>query len=421
MQAITPCDIERLRRRIHVAWDPLPGTRNGALRAEPAHACQPRPAERGQDGIEGTLRETPSGSFLLQEHFYANGRMHGSIPIERLQSISGSSLEDISGGAVPEIDVRRWAFLDTETTGLSGGTGTCVFLAGVGAIEADGFRVRLFFMRDYDEEAAMLHALAACLRSYDVLVTYNGKAYDSPLLETRYRLKRQANPLERMHHIDLLHAARRLWNARMPDCRLGTLESEILGVERRGDVPGALIPQRYFEYLRTGQATRLRPVFHHNVLDIVSLGCLSTILLAAYAAPHKTRLHHGSDLLGLARWLRRVGDDERALQLYRKAIQTGLSDNGLFRALWESAQLERKVGKRDAQLRLLRDLSRVGNMYRAAAFEELAKHYEHRERDYSRALEMTRSAQRYAPSQRLRHRENRLLRKAAVAARDRSA
>ena len=417
MQAITPCDIDRLRRRIHTVWDPLSGTGNRPTPAQPAYACQAGPMERTRRGIEGEIRETPLGSFLLQEHFYGNGRMHGSVPIERLQTISSSSLRNISGGAVPEVNARHWAFLDTETTGLSGGTGTCAFLAGVGTIETDGFRVRLFFMRDYDDEAAMLQALATCLRGYDVLVTYNGKSYDGPLLETRYRLQRQANPLERMHHIDLLHSARRLWNMRLPDCRLGTLESEILGVERRGDVPGALIPQRYFEYLRTGQGARLRPVFHHNVLDIVSLACLSTVLLATYAAPDKARLRHGSDLLGLARWLRRAGDNERALQLYRKAIQAGLPDQGLFPSLWESAQLERKVGNREAQLRLLRDLSRVGNLYRAAAFEELAKHYEHREHDYSRALEMTRSAQRYAPSQQLRHREKRLVRKAADAAR----
>ena len=266
-------------------------------------------------------------------------------------------------------------------------------------------------MRDYDEEPAMLHALAECLADYDALVTYNGKSFDAPLLETRYRLKRQANPLARMCHVDLLHPARRLWSERMPNCRLGTLESEVLGVERQGDVPGALIPQRYFDYVRSGRASLLKPVFHHNVLDIVSLACLASVVLPVYAAPHKATLRHGQDMLGLARWLSKLGERKPALDLYRRAIQAGLPSSQLFRSLWESAHLERRTGNSAAQVQLLRDLSRVANIYRAAAFEELAKHYEHREKDFGRALEMTRSAQRFAPSEELSHRERRLLRR----------
>ena len=407
-------DIATLRRRINSSVSrSLGGSGRSAMGVSaPQRPAQPR--ERKQLGLDGEERENSLGRFLSQEHLYANGRMHGNVPIQWLQGLGADWLESISGGEVTATDPKRWAFLDTETTGLAGGTGTCAFLVGVGAIEDDGFRVRLFFMRDYDEEPAMLRALAKRLGNYDVLISYNGKSFDVPLLETRYRLKRQRNPLDGMGHVDLLHAARRVWRERMPNCRLGTLESEILGVERQGDVPGSLIPQRYFDFLRSGRGTPLKPVFHHNVLDIVSLACLGSVLMPVYAAPEKAPLRHGEDLLGIARWLARLGDSERALHLYRRAIHAGLPASQLFPSLWEAARLERRTGNAAAQVRLLRDLSRVANKYRAAAFEELAKHYEHRERDFGRALEMTRRAQRHAPSEGLKHREDRLLRRIGI-------
>ena len=414
MQAITQSDIETLRRRIHAIEARMPKpeqpiTPKGRdVAAWPANGNTPF-------GIQGTVRDTPSGRFLLQEHTYPNEALHGSARIEMLQRVSANWLQGISNGEVLPANPQRWAFLDTETTGLAGGTGTCAFLVGIGSIEASGFRVRLFFMRDFDEEQAMLQAVAECLATHDVLVTYNGSSFDVPLLETRYRLKRQPNPFRRLGHVDLLHAARRVWSERMRNCKLGTLESEILGFQRRGDVPGALIPQRYFDFLRSGNAAGLREVFHHNMLDIVSLACLSAVLMPAYSDPGKAAFHHGQDLLGLARWLRNHGNHESALELYRKAIHAGLPASGLFPSLWESAQLERRLGNHEAQIQLLQDLARVANAYRADAFVELAKYFEHREKDYERALEMTRSAQSHAPSPQLDHRERRLLRKAGRA------
>jgi tetratricopeptide (TPR) repeat protein len=301
--------------------------------------------------------------------------------------------------------------LDTETTGLAGGTGTCAFLVGVGTIEDGGFRVRLFFMRDYDEEAAMLAGLAEFLRWYDVLVTYNGKAYDAPLLETRYRLSRKPFPLERMFHLDLLHGARQLWKLRMRNCRLIELESEILGVLREGDLPGELIPYYYFEYLRTRQAFRLVPLFHHNVIDIVSLACLTAVVLPAFAAPTDTRLRHAADLLGLARWLRRSQQHEGALELYRRSIDAGLPDSELFPALWESALIEKKLGRHEAKLALLSDLAEVKNPFRQSAYEELAKHYERHEKELERALAMTEAALRIEASAELVQRKTRLTRR----------
>src|SRR5260370_14077018 len=145
-------------------------------------------------------------------------------------------------------------------------------------------------MRDYSEEASQLAALPRYLEPFDVLITYNGKSYDQPLLETRYRMSRARHPFTRMQHIDLLYGARRLWKLRMESCKLTHLETDVLGIEREGDVPGALIPYIYFEFVRTGPAAKLVPLFHHNVMDIASLACLTAIVPEAHRAPERMSL-----------------------------------------------------------------------------------------------------------------------------------
>ncbi len=437
MKAITKIDLERLRRRIGRVkggrMDPGPsraplapasieGEESAAERVSESGAAAAPAGVNGFAGdlpehyeadklLDGEVIENQHGRYFLSERFYPGHRLHGSMEFSRLGELPGALLEGISRGEIPAHEPNRWAFLDTETTGLAGGTGTCAFLVGVGTIEDGGFRVRLFFMRDYDEEAAMLAGLAEFLRWYDVLVTYNGKAYDSPLLETRYRLARHWFPFERMFHLDLLHGARQLWKLRLESCRLVELESEILGVIREGDLPSELIPYYYFEYLRTKQAFRLVPLFHHNAVDIVSLACLTAVVLPAFAAPTEAALRHGSDLLGLARWLRRSSEDAPALELYRRAVDAGLGDEKLFPALWEWALLEKKRRRYQPMLEMLTDLSQVKNPFRAAALVELAKHYEHREKDCGRALEMAQAALRLEPSSELAHRKQRLERK----------
>lgn len=413
MQRITQGDIDALRRRMQ-----LQDQRPVGSPPEPQGVGRAPPVAALDQGIQGTEQVTPLGRFLLQEHFYPNERSHGSVQIGCLQDLPCDAMHDIGGEHMRSTDARRWVFLDTETTGLAGGTGTCAFLVGTGMIEDRGFRVQLYFMRDFDEEHAMLDALAQTLAQYDTVITFNGKVFDVPLLETRYRLKRQRNPFHSMDHVDLLHPARRLWKERLGSCRLTNLESHVLGVERQGDIPGALIPQCYFDYLRSGDASKLAAVFHHNVLDIVSLACINSVLLAVLAAPDRAGLRHGQDIRGLARWLNKLGKEGQALALYRAAIRSGLPRRDLFAALWETAQIERRAGRHDEQVQLLRDLARVSAMHRAAAFVELAKHYEHRLKDYALALKMTRNAQRHAPSEELCHRERRILRKLSAAAKD---
>ena len=374
------------------------------------------PRERGrlassayiQDLIAGAVVSTPHGEHFETEKLWERHRRHGSMDISQLAELPEDLLEQLSDGAIARAHPTKWAFLDTETTGLAGGTGTYAFLIGVGSIEPAGFRLRQFFMRDYGEEASQLHRLAEYLAQFDVLVTYNGKAYDQPLLETRFRMARARHPFDRMEHLDLLFGARRLWKLRLESCRLVDLENQILGVERQGDLPGEMIPYCYFGYLRTKRAFDLVPIFHHNAIDILSLACLTAIVPFAFRSPETAALRHGADFVGLARWLDRTGRHDEALRLLRRAVEMGLPDALLFKTLWDIAAMEKRLGREDAALTAVTELAGSRNPYRVRALEALAKHYEHRERNYAMALEMTRTARQLEDTPGIRRRELRL-------------
>jgi uncharacterized protein YprB with RNaseH-like and TPR domain len=372
---------------------------------------EPRPREAKafiEELIRGELVSTPLGAHFETEKLWERHRLHGSAEISALADLPADLLAQLSDGAIPSSDPTRWAFLDTETTGLAGGTGTYAFLVGVGSIEPAGFRLRQFFMRDYGDEPSMLSRLSEYLSRFDVLITYNGKAFDQPLLETRYRMSRARHPFDRMEHLDLLFGARRLWKLRLESCRLVDLESQILGVERQGDLPGEMIPYVYFDYLRTKVAFRIVPIFHHNAIDILSLACLTAIVPFAFRSPEGALVRHGADLIGMARWLAQAGRREEALRLYRRAVDLGLPDALLFKTLWETAALEKRLGRPDAALAVIADLAASRNPYRLRAMEEMAKHYEHRERNFAMALEMTRGALALEDTPGIRRRERRL-------------
>ena len=352
--------------------------------------------------------ETSLGRHFETEKLYERHRRHGSIGIADLEDLSDDLLEPISNGQIRGVPASKWCFLDTETTGLAGGSGTYAFLIGVGRITAEGFRVRQFFMREYGEEPSLLSAVDAHLREFQVMITYNGITYDQPLLETRYRMVRQRPPFASLEHLDLLFGARRLWNLRFDSCRLVDLENQILGVERQGDLPGELIPYVYFEYLRNQEISRLLPIFHHNAVDILTLACLTAIVPRAFYSPELAQFAHGAEMVGLARWWLRAEQYDNALSLFRQAVDRGLPDDLLFRTLWDIAALEKKLGRHDAAVAILADLAGSRNPRRAAALIELAKHYEHRERNYVLALEMTRSAIDIEPCESLDRRAARL-------------
>lgn len=341
--------------------------------------------------VQGLRIENERGECFLVESGVHLESFHGEIPLSRFRALEPDSVAVLSGE--PELAGFRLgeaAFLDTETTGLAGGTGTAAFLVGVGWLEGDRFRVRQYFMRDYHEEAALLRALAGELARFPALVTFNGKLFDVPLLESRYRLNREPFPLARAVHLDLLQPARRLWKARLESCRLQSLERELLGFVRRADVPGEEIPRLYFDYLRSRDARALARVFEHNRLDIVSLAALA---IHACQWLEQGRAEDPRDIVSLARVFERAELYERSEAEYRRALATDVEAARLPALLWLAARAKRS-GDGAAAVRLWTQAAQQGD---GLALRELAMHQEHRLQDYAAALELVeRALERFA-------------------------
>jgi uncharacterized protein YprB with RNaseH-like and TPR domain len=326
--------------------------------------------------LDGEWRQSGSHRFLVVERSYAPGHRHGSICVaDSLPPQEGWSRLGLLAGAACG---RNLLFVDLETTGLAGGAGSYAFLVGCGWFESGRFHVRQFLLSSFASERALLEAVTDVADAADALVTYNGKSFDLPLIDTRYALNRLPTPFEGMPHVDMLHHARRLWHAHDDGHRLSGLESSLLGHEREGDVPGFEIPSRYFHYVRTGDARGLGPVLEHNRRDLLSLTLLTAraaqLLDEGVAATTTAR-----EALGIGRLYERSGMTADALACYVRAVDMG--PGVCAEALHAHAVLLRRLRRYDAAAdawqRLL-DLGDSSPRLQREAAEALAVHHEHR-------------------------------------------
>jgi uncharacterized protein len=361
---------------------------------------KPLPAHRAGKGIEecveGKVERNLAGQFFLARQALPFGRPYGRL---RIGDVCAADLSPLSlffdGTALP--DPSRLVYLDTETTGLAGGTGTCAFLIGIGAVEGSQFVVRQFFLRDYPDERAALAGLGEVLNSYEGIVTFNGKTFDIPLLETRYSLSRLKSPFSGRLHLDLLHPARHVWKLRLESCQLTNLEKEILGIARKGDVVGSEIPGIYFDYLRSGNARGLQPVFYHNALDIVTLAALTFEVARAIGDGGET-LKSSLDLFGLSRLFERFGAVEQSVSACQRALAAGLPQAVESRALWQLASQHKRRRQYEQAVELWMELLRRederqdGDELTIQVLEELAIHHEHRRRDPKAAIQFAQEA-----------------------------
>lgn len=280
-------------------------------------------APREPDGIADTLGGRWGGDrrYLVVERTYGPGHRHGRASI--MDGMPPWPRLDLLGGGQALRD--RLLFIDLETTGLAGGAGTYAFLIGCAWFDGPLLRIRQFFLSSYAAEPALLDGLAEAAAGIGGIVSFNGKSFDLPLIDTRYLLHRKATPFEGLPHVDLLHPARRLWRAdddeaagTSSSCRLSVLERTVCGVAREGDVPGFEIPARYFHFVRTGDARPLAPVFEHNRLDLISLALLtaraSQLLERGPCAARTPR-----EALGLGRIYERGGLHDLACEAYARA------------------------------------------------------------------------------------------------------
>jgi hypothetical protein len=320
------------------------------LRRTPAAAQAPRPAVTHASLPAGEEILTPHGTAFRIVSRFPGDHQHGRSRLSDVLSYPPSLAGDIGGHrALAEIPLERLVFLDTETTGLAGGAGTLVFLVGVGTFDEGVFRLRQYFLRDPAEESAMLHALDEDLAERAGFVTFNGQTFDLPLLDMRFRIGlRRAWEWSTLPNLDLLTPSRRLWRRTLPDCSLGTIERNVLGVMRSDeDVPGAWIPEMYLHYLRTGETAEMERVLYHNAVDVLSLVGLTAQILERHSRPDPAGLQ-GGEALAVARWHQAAGRSNTAEDAYRAAVAHSESDTRIDAIKHYSQHLHRAGRATDA-------------------------------------------------------------------------
>src|SRR5436305_6916527 len=367
--------------------------------ARPAAARPDRPALRAPDEEDRLLQLLGAG--VVRNHFGEHLAIRNWYSTPEYAEPSDVSLELLSRtrDASPSRETRatlgdpsRWLFLDTETTGLAGGTGTYAFLIGLGWWDAGGFEVEQFFMRDFTAEYSLLQELAVRITERPVLVTFNGKSFDWPLLENRFAMTRSIVAPKLAAHLDLLHPARALWKLRLGSVRLMDLERRVLdreglGWHRKDDVDSALIPQHYFDYLRGGPAQPLAGIVRHNQMDLRGLAALFCKINAMLSESAGILDECESmDLFGLSRFLQRRGDTRRAHTACAQALAIGLPVDIRPKAQRELALMAKRRGEHERAAEIWQDMV-ANSQDEVQACEQLAIYYERRVKDMDRAIE----------------------------------
>ncbi len=391
---------------------------------------QPPEVEIPEDWVETFQRELDArilregNSFIiLKENYYP---VYRNDAFRLLQEDGFRSRHILKLAAMEEVEEINWwqtLFIDLETTGLAGGTGTYAFLVGLGHIEVDHIVVRQYLLPDFQHEWLLLKQVENALLQHQFIVSFNGKSFDIPLLRNRFVLNRMETVLDELHHLDVLHAARRVWKQRLGSCDLQNLEKHILGQSRIADLPGELIPQVYFEYIRKREALLLRDVLEHNFHDIVNMILLALELDVVSREPQR-RLRSPHDVISLARFYYQRKYFDEALPLLQLLVETQSHNRIGEEAMFLLSMIYKKQGEVQEASRMLQRLWETRQDH-PGAIEELAKYYEHREKDYQAALEVVNQALAYMDlleqlerkanlvrfRESLQHRQQRLMRK----------
>ena len=340
-----------------------------------------------EDLVPGRNLKTIYGEVFSLNHAYPEHRQHGHLPLKPLTDYHWLA-QWAKAPSTPAL--HSLVFLDTETTGLSGGTGTMPFMIGAGRFRENQFVVEQFFVRNPAEETAQLAALSEFVEGVEGIVTYNGKAFDLPIINTRYIMQRLSNPFTAATHFDLLPFTRRIWKSRLGQCNLGNIEKHVLGFEReQADIPGYLVPDFSREFLFTGDASHMPGIFYHNEIDVLSLSALFSWLAAILEDPSDERFTDPGDLLSVGRVLEVLQREHLAEQVYASNRLQHLSETDRQKSLILRAKLQKRQGKVEEASILWQEAALAGSL---EAMVELAKYFEHHVRDYKAALRCTEQA-----------------------------
>lgn len=343
--------------------------------------------------LGGGIARNKYGEHLSIRNWFSSPEFEPPSPVA-LELLSRSRNESLSRRTRAALEnSEKWLFLDTETTGLSGGTGTYAFLVGLAWWDAGGLQVEQMFLRDFSEEHSLLQELSERLAERPVLVTFNGKTFDWPLLENRFTMTRAIHVPQLAAHLDLLHPARALWKFRIGSVRLVELERQVLDAERLGwcredDVVSAMIPQFYFDFLRGGTGYPLLGVVKHNQMDLRGLAALFGKINSLLDARNGFTEVDSLDLFGLSKFLHRKGERDRAHSACSDALDAGLPSEFRLQATRDLALMARRRGEKERAAELWQELV-AHPQDGVQACEQLAIFYERHAQDLPRAVEYT--------------------------------
>lgn len=417
---------ERLKRLSLIPSPPAPSleeTKDADLRERLDRILRPEKAYPKREIlpieklVSGEIVATAEGETFRADEFFPPQTRYGEMTLAEILDIPTYPAHLlVRDDRLKELDFRKALFLDTETTGLSGGTGTFAFMVGVGFFQGDGFLVRQFFMRDYSEERASLSLLQELLDSFQFLVTFNGRHYDIPLLETRFILSRKSSKIREMPNFDLLYPSRKIWKGAYENCRLVTLESRLLGMEREDDIPSEWIPSLYFDYVQTGDAGRIHRVFYHNRMDILTMVALAGRIHLTYHDPHAAKPRKGVEHFSLGKLFWDHGEHEKAVPCFEVALQRCDDELAWEVMKWLSLAFK-KTGRNERARSLWEEMMTWPRQRDAHPYIELAKYHEHRLKEFEKAISYVDQALAVTPSHREREiglllqRRERLLKK----------
>ena len=341
------------------------------------------------DVFDGSWEKTRQGDCFVVRKSYPLSTQHGArtlsqdIQLKAFAALPG--LEEVSN-----LNLENLLFIDTETTGLSGGAGTYVFLIGAARIRSDQIEFVQFFLQDPGSESAQLSALEDFAASAELIVSYNGKSFDLPRIKTRYRFHSWLSPFENILHIDLLHIVRRLWKRHLPGCTLGDLEHHILSLERSSlDIPGWQVSEKFFDYLQTGDPEPLESVFYHNEVDVISLIGLTSYISDRVCDPLSESYRGRPDQVSVGEYLKHI-DQPHSREVLTEALKLqDLEPAVRISGLLSLADIYKKRGEYSHSLPLWKECADHNDLQ---SHLELAMYFEHREMDIQEAIHWTLAA-----------------------------